>query len=75
MKRLFFFEVHCKWGPWVETECPETCGIEANSTLKRSIEVKADFGGTNCTGESKMVEKCPFVPCPGKPLNEYFLAK
>ena len=57
--------VDCKWGTWSEGNCNATCG-DAFRNIKRLVIQKAAYGGKNCTGISKKVEKCKLKPCPGK---------
>ena len=61
-----YLVVDCKWGPWSETLCSQSCGSSAFKTMTREKVQKAAYGGQKCSGEASKKVKCDFKPCPSK---------
>ncbi|XP_056401850.1 complement component C7 [Hyla sarda] len=58
--------VNCKWGPYGPwSECD---GCTKTQTRRRTIEVYAQFGGLECTGNSYETQSC--VPTKGCPIED-----
>jgi hypothetical protein len=61
---LHICTVDCKWTQW--SNCSKSCGP---GTIKRKIDIPANFGGQNCTGSD--TDKCNIKDCPGKPFPKH----
>ena len=64
--KLLIPKANCLWGPWKPTgpKCPEKCGENATRSWERSIEVVSSLCGAPCTGITKKIETCEYIPCP-----------
>ena len=60
-KMFHICSVDCKWSQW--SRCSQTCG---QGTKTRKIDVPANFGGQNCTGDD--TDRCSDRECPGEPI-------
>ncbi|KAM3936653.1 complement component C7 [Leptodactylus fuscus] len=59
-------KVNCKWGPYGPwSDCD---GCSKTQTRRRAIEVYAQFGGLECSGNSFETQSC--VPTKGCPLED-----
>ncbi|CAJ0940333.1 unnamed protein product [Ranitomeya imitator] len=62
----FMTKVNCKWGsfgPWSECD-----GCSKTQTRRRTVEVFAQFGGIECSGNSYETQSC--VPTKGCPIED-----
>ena len=59
------FLVDCKLGDYELGECSATCGILAVRSKTRQVLQKAAYGGKPCDNDTKVIENCGLMPCPG----------
>ena len=58
--------IDCQWGIWTEWEgCSATCG-GGTQDRSRNINLPAENGGSECTGDEKETQTCNTDGCPGK---------
>ena len=64
-KIVTFFLVDCKLGAYKLGQCSATCGISAVRSKRRQVIQKAAYGGKPCDDNTKVIENCGLLPCPG----------
>lgn len=61
---LKFCPIHCTWADWNDwADCSNSCG-NGTSSRERHITLEADYGGSQCIGDSKASRGCFLKPCP-----------
>ena len=63
------FTVNCTWGDWSSWEdCSVTCA-GGTQGRNRSIDVPAEYGGNDCTGNEAETQACNIDGCPGRAFS------